>query len=315
MANELNQNTAFSEGVASLEKSLDTLLTDLRRAAHSAIDMDDWNKAEEILASTKADIKKIETLKKKFAEFKAEAVSLGFLSADAAKSPEAPKPEAKTVETPKPQPAPAAAEAPKPEAKPVEAPKPQPAPAPAEAPKPEAKPVEPPKPQPAPAAAEAPKPEAKPVETPKPQPAPATAEAPKPEAKPVEPVKPAPAPAPKPAEPPKPQPKPQPVSKPAANFDILDMDMSDDDDDKGVSDPIIAACEDLITKFPFSMRLIYSNPKIGKFFTTDEVIATNDMSKPKQLSNGLWVETNVPEEKIQTFIRSVMRYCDESVNM
>lgn len=299
MANELNQNTAFSEGVASLEKSLDTLLTDLRRAAHSAIDMDDWNKAEEILASTKADIKKIETLKKKFAEFKAEAVSLGFLSADAAKSPEAPKPEAKPVESPKPQPAPAAAEAPKPEAKPVEAPKPQPAPAPAEAPKPEAKPVEAPKPQPAPAPAEAPKPEAKPVEPVKPQPAPA----PKPEAK--------------PAEPPKPQPKPQPqsVSKPMANFDILDMDMSDDDDDKGASDPIIAACEDLITKFPFSMRLIYSNPKIGKFFTTDEVIATNDMSKPKQLSNGLWVETNVPEEKIQTFIRSVMRYCDESVNM
>lgn len=314
MANELNQNTAFSEGVASLEKSLDTLLTDLRRAAHSAIDMDDWNKAEEILASTKSDIKKIETLKKKFAEFKAEAVSLGFLSTDAAKAPEAPKPEAK----------PAPSESPQPEAKPVEAPKPQPAPA--EAPKPEAKPVEPPKPQPAPAPAEAPKPEAKPAEPPKPQPAPAPApsQAPKPEAKPVEPPKPQPAPAPaeapKPApkpvpEPPKPQPKPQPVSKPAANFDILDMDMSDDDDDKGASDPIIAACEDLITKFPFSMRLIYSNPKIGKFFTTDEVIATNDMSKPKQLSNGLWVETNVPEEKIQTFIRSVMRYCDESVNM
>lgn len=298
MANELNQNTAFSEAAASLEKSLDTLLTDLRKAAHSAIDMDDWNKAEEILASTKSDIKKIETLKKKFAEFKAEAVSLGFLSGDAAKAPEAPKPEApKQEEKPEPKPAP---EPPKPEAKP------------AEAPKPEAKPAtEPPKPAPEP-----PKPEAKSAEAPKaepPKPQPKPAEPPKPQPKPAEPPKPAP----KPAEPPKPQPKPapKPISKPTMNFDVLDMDMSDDDEDKGASDPIIDACEDLITKFPFSMRLIYSNPKIGKFFTTDEVIATNDMSKPKQLSNGLWVETNVPEEKIQTFVRSVMRYCEESVNM
>lgn len=282
MANELNQNTAFSEAAASLEKSLDTLLTDLRKAAHSAIDMDDWNKAEEILASTKSDIKKIETLKKKFAEFKAEAVSLGFLSTDAAKAPEAPKPEAPKQEAkPEPKPAP---EPPKPEAKPAEAPKPEAKPAP-----------EPPKPEPK-SAPEPPKPEAKPAEAPK-------AEPPKPQ--------------PKPAEPPKPQPKPapKPISKPTMNFDVLDMDMSDDDEDKGASDPIIDACEDLITKFPFSMRLIYSNPKIGKFFTTDEVIATNDMSKPKQLSNGLWVETNVPEEKIQTFVRSVMRYCEESVNM
>lgn len=306
MANELNQNTAFSEGVASLEKSLDTLLTDLRKAAHSAIDMDDWNKAEEIIASTKADIKKIETLKKKFAEFKEEAAKLGFLSGDASKAPEktaeAPKPEAKPAEAPKPEAKPA--EAPKPESKPAEAPKPESKPA--EAPKPEAKPAEAPKPEAKPA--EAPKPEVKPAEPPKPQPAP---EAPKPQPKPAEPPKPQP----KPAEPPKPQPKPQPVSKPTMNFDVLDMDMSDDDDDKGASDPIIDACEDLITKFPFSMRLIYSNPKIGKFFTTDEVIATNDMSKPKQLSNGLWVETNVPEEKVQTFVRSVMRYCEESVNM
>ena len=309
MANELNQNTTFSEGVASLEKSLDLMLTDLRKAAHSAIDMDDWNKAEEILASTKADIKKIETLKKKFAEFKEEAAKLGFLSGDASKAPEkpaeAPNPEAKPAEAPKSEAKPA--DAPKPETKPADAPKPEAKPA--ESPKPEAKPAEAPKPEAKPAP-EPPKPQPNPAEPPKPQPAP---EAPKPQPKPAEPPKPQP----KPAEPPKPQPKPapQPVSKPTMNFDVLDMDMSDDDDDKGASDPIIDACEDLITKFPFSMRLIYSNPKIGKFFTTDEVIATNDMSKPKQLSNGLWVETNVPEEKIQTFIRSVMRYCEESVNM
>lgn len=261
MANELNQYAALSEGVASMEKSLDTMLVDLRKAAHSAIDMDDWGKAEEILASTKSDIAKVETLKRKFAEFKSEAVKLGFLSDDAS--------EAKPAEQPKPEP------------KPVEQPKPEP------------KPVEPPKPEPKPV--EQPKPEPKPVEQPKPAPKPV--EQPKPAPKPVE------------------QPKPQPVSKPAANLDILDMDMSDIDDDDGSNDPIIDACEDLITKFPFSMRLIYSNQKIGKFFTADEVIAENDMSKPKQLSNGLWVETNVPEEKIQAFIRGVTRYCEDSVNM
>ena len=93
------------------------------------------------------------------------------------------------------------------------------------------------------------------------------------------------------------------------------MEMTDFDPDPKAKDPIIEACESLITKFPFSMRLIYSNSKIGKFFTADEVIAENDMSKPKQLSNGLWVETNIPEEKVQTFIRGVTRYCEESVNM
>lgn len=93
------------------------------------------------------------------------------------------------------------------------------------------------------------------------------------------------------------------------------MDMSDFEPAPKPKNPIIEACEDLITKFPFSMRLIYSNDKIGRFFTTDDVIAENDMSKPVQLTNGLWVETNIPEERVQAFIRGITRYCEESVNM
>ena len=199
MANENSQNAALSEGIAFMEKCLDTMLAEQRKAAHNAIDMDDWNKAEEILAATKKNIVRIEGLKNKFAEFKAEAVKLEFLSGE--------------------------------------------------------------------------QPEPKPAE----------------------------------------QPKSSPGSE--AKNEILDMEMTDFDPDPKAKDPIIEACESLITKFPFSMRLIYSNSKIGKFFTADEVIAENDMSKPKQLSNGLWVETNIPEEKVQTFIRGVTRYCEESVNM
>ena len=235
MANENSQNAALSEGIAFMEKCLDTMLAEQRKAAHNAIDMDDWNKAEEILAATKKNIVRIEGLKNKFAEFKAEAVKLEFLSGE------------------------------------------QPEPKPAEQPKPE----------------QQPKPEPKPEQQPKPDPKPA--EQPKPEPKPAE------------------QPKSSPGSE--AKNEILDMEMTDFDPDPKAKDPIIEACESLITKFPFSMRLIYSNSKIGKFFTADEVIAENDMSKPKQLSNGLWVETNIPEEKVQTFIRGVTRYCEESVNM
>ena len=227
MANDNIQNTTLSEGIVFMEKCLDTMIAEQRKIAHRAIDMDDWNKMDEILAGTKKNIVRIESLKTKFAEFKEEALKLEFLPGD------------KTVENTKP------VEQPKPEAKPVEQPKPEP----------------------------------KPVEQPKPEP--------------VENTNP----------------------KSEANSEILDMEMSDFDAAPKTKDPIVDACEELITKYPFSMRLIYSNNKIGKFFTSDDIVAENDMSKPKQLSNGLWVETNVPEEKIPSFIRGIMRYCEESVNM
>ncbi len=284
MANENIQSTALSEGVEFMEKSLDTMLAEQRKTAHNAIDMDDWNKAEEILAKAKTNIKNIEILKTKFAEFKVEAVTLGFLLSNktAAKSAaEVPIVEAKS------EPGPATKPEPKQETKQESE----------SEPKPESKPE--PKPQP--------KPE------PKPQPKPEPKPQPKPEPKPQ----------------PKPEPKPQPKTEPKpdlkieftehrnseANPNILDMEMSDFDTEPDTPNPIVNACENLITKFPFSMRLIYSNEKIGKFFTTDDVIAENDMNKPKQLSNGLWVETGIPEERVPSFIRSITRYCEESVNI
>ena len=307
MANDNIQNTTLSEGIVFMEKCLDTMIAEQRKIAHRAIDMDDWNKMDEILAGTKNNIVRIESLKTKFAEFKEEAVKLEFLpgdkTAENTKPVEQPKPEAKPVEQPKPEPKPV--EQPKPEPKPVEQPKPEPKPV--EQPKPEPKPVEQPKPEPKPV--EQPKPEPKPVEQPKPEPKPV--EQPKPEPKPVE----QPKPEPKPIEQPKPEPVENTNPKSEANSEILDMEMSDFDAAPKTKDPIVDACEELITKYPFSMRLIYSNNKIGKFFTSDDIVAENDMSKPKQLSNGLWVETNVPEEKIPSFIRGITRYCEESVNM
>ena len=115
MANENTNNNALSESISSIEKCIDAMLTEQRKAAHSAIDMDDWSKTEEIIATTKKNIVRIESLKNKFEEFKAEAVKLEFISADNAA--EQSKPEAKPAEQPKP------------EAKPVEQPKPEPKPA------------------------------------------------------------------------------------------------------------------------------------------------------------------------------------------
>ena len=252
MANENTRNNNLSESIAAIEKCLDAMLSEQRKAAHSAIDMDDWSKTEEIIAATKKNIVRIESLKAKFEEFKSEAVKLEFISSDNAgeqpKSAEQPKPAPQPVEQPKPAPQPAE--------------QPKPAPQPAEQPKPAPKPVEQPKPAP------------KPVEQPKPAPA---------------------------------APKPNPL-----DMEMTDFDM---DEDTPTTKLVVDACEKLITKFPVSMRLIYSNSKFVKFFTTDQIIADNDMSKPRQLSNGLWVETNIPDEKIQTFIKGITRYCEDSVNM
>ena len=280
MANENTPNNNLSESIAAIEKCIDAMLSEQRKTAHSAIDMDDWSKTEEIIAATKKQIVRIENLKSRFEEFKAEAVKLEFISADNAA--EQPKSEPKPAEQPKSEPKPA--EQPKTESKPVEQTKSaeQPKPAPAPQPKPESKPVEQPKPTP------------KPAEQPKSAPAPQ----PKPEPKPVE------------------QPKPTAAAPNPASHDRVmeDFDMGTGEDTRATK-LIIDACEKLITKFPFSMRLIYSNPKFLKFFTADQVVADNDMNKPKQLSNGLWVETYIPDEKIETFIRGVTRYCEDSVNM
>lgn len=323
MANENIHSAALTEGIAFMEKCLDTMLSEQRKAAHNAIDMDDWSKTEEIIAKTKKNIVGIESLKAKFAEFKAEAVKLGLVSANAPTAQPKSEPaksepaQAVSAEAPKPATDAKPAEQPKPAPKPVEQPKPTADTKPAEQPKPAPKPVEQPKPTADAKPAEQPKPAPKPAESPKPTADAKPAEQPKPTPKPTEPPKPTanvmpteqPKPAPKPAE------RPQNALKSEANNDILDMEMSDFEPAPKPKNPIVNACEELITKFPFSMRLIYSNPKIGKFFTSDNVIAENDMSKPQQLTNGLWVETDIPEERVQAFIRGILRYCEESVNM
>ena len=301
MANENIHSAALTEGIAFMEKCLDTMLSEQRKAAHNAIDMDDWSKTEEIIAKTKKNIVGIESLKAKFAEFKAEAVKLGLVSANAPtaqpKSEPAKSEPAQSVSAEAPKPAADAkpAEQPKPAPKPVEQPKPTADAKPAEQPKPAPKPAEPPKPTADAKPAEQPKPAPKPTEPPKPTANVMPTEQPKPASKPAE--------------------RPQNALKSEANNDILDMEMSDFEPAPKPKNPIVNACEELITKFPFSMRLIYSNPKIGKFFTSDNVIAENDMSKPHQLTNGLWVETDIPEERVQAFIRGILRYCEESVNM
>lgn len=323
MANENTQNTALSESMAALEKCLDSMLAEQRKSAHNAIDMDDWSKAEEILARTKNNIARIESLKGKFVEFKNEAAKLELIAADSSEAEQA-KPvgagspksaeETKTVPVSKPteQTKPAAEAQPAP-SKPAETPKPAEAAKPAEPAKPAApaKPAEQPKPAPAPTPAQ-PKPTPAPPQS-KPAPTPAPAQ-PKPAPKQPEPPKPAP----KPAEPVK-QPAPAPavqVSRPAENTTRLDFEMDDIDETPkpDPNNPIILACEELITRFPFSMKLISKHDKIGKFFRDDEAAAKRDLSMPAQLSSGIWVETNVPEERVQVFIRSIKRYCDESVN-
>ena len=323
MANENIHSAALTEGIAFMEKCLDTMLSEQRKAAHNAIDMDDWSKTEEIIAKTKKNIVGIESLKAKFAEFKAEAVKLGLVSANAPTAQPKSEPaksepaQAVSAEAPKPATDAKPAEQPKPAPKPVEQPKPTADAKPAEQPKPAPKPVEQPKPTADAKPAEQPKPAPKPAESPKPTADAKPAEQPKPAPKPTEPPKPTanvmPTEQPKPAS--KPAERPQNALKSEANNDILDMDMSDFEPAPKPKNPIVNACEELITKFPFSMRLIYSNPKIGKFFTSDNVIAENDMSKPQQLTNGLWVETDIPEERVQAFIRGILRYCEESVNM
>lgn len=68
----MEEKLTLANGAAFMEKCLETELNAQRSAAHSAIDMDNWEKAQEILAVVKRNISLIENLKLKFAEFKTE---------------------------------------------------------------------------------------------------------------------------------------------------------------------------------------------------------------------------------------------------
>ncbi len=65
-----DETISLKQGLAAFEKALEGALSEQRKIAHSAIDMDDWNKAQEILAAAKKNISAVETLRAGFAECK-----------------------------------------------------------------------------------------------------------------------------------------------------------------------------------------------------------------------------------------------------
>lgn len=66
----MDDNLSLKNGTAFMDKCLDSALNEQRSVAHGAIDMDDWAKAQEILAVAKRNISLIEDLRVKFSEFK-----------------------------------------------------------------------------------------------------------------------------------------------------------------------------------------------------------------------------------------------------
>lgn len=71
----MDENLSLKNGAAFMDKCLETVLNEQRTAAHNAIDMDDWAKAQEILAIVKRNISLLEDLKVKFAAFKTDVES------------------------------------------------------------------------------------------------------------------------------------------------------------------------------------------------------------------------------------------------
>lgn len=66
----MDENLSLKNGMAFMDKCLDTALNEQRSVAHNAIDMDDWAKAQELLAIAKRNISLIEDLRVKFSEYK-----------------------------------------------------------------------------------------------------------------------------------------------------------------------------------------------------------------------------------------------------
>lgn len=190
------EKLSLQAGIAYMERCLDAELASQRQIAHSAIDMDDWNKAQEILAASKEAISRVEVLRGKFAEFKKFAGSVKEDDSVSA-APSAPVEE-----------------------------------------KPAAEKSEPVK-------AEAPA---------------AKAEAP--------------------------------AQESAKPYSFAD------------------AVEELIEKYPFAMAVCNAAPNMNTIFTYDEVSAKADMKKPVQLSNGLWSETAIPEDKARLITDALRKYCE-----
>lgn len=195
-----DEKLSLQTGIAYMDRCLDAELAAQRGIAHSAIDMDDWDKAQEILAASKDAISRVEMLRGKFAEFKKIAASIA--DGSAASAVEAKPAPQKAAET---------------------------------------------------AAQAAPAAEAKPA----------------PE---------------KAAEP----------GKDAAK--------------SGFS--FAAAVEELIEKYPYAMAVCNAAPNMSNIFTYDEISAKSDMKKPVQLSNDLWAETAIPEDKARLITDALRKYCE-----
>lgn len=71
----MDENLSMKNGAAFMDKCLENALNEQRTAAHNAIDMDDWAKAQEILMIAKRNISLVEELRAKFTEFKASVES------------------------------------------------------------------------------------------------------------------------------------------------------------------------------------------------------------------------------------------------
>ena len=71
----MDENLTLKNGMAFMDKCLDTALNEQRSVAHNAIDMDDWAKAQELLAVAKRNISLIEDLRVEFSEFKGSVAS------------------------------------------------------------------------------------------------------------------------------------------------------------------------------------------------------------------------------------------------
>lgn len=66
----MDEKLTLKNGTEFMDKCLDSALNEQRSVAHGAIDMDDWAKAQEILAVAKRNISLIEDLRVKFSQFK-----------------------------------------------------------------------------------------------------------------------------------------------------------------------------------------------------------------------------------------------------
>lgn len=75
-------NKLLFDGIAAMEKGLDAVLSEQRSIAHSAIDMENWDSAQQILLLARKNISVVEAWKKQFSEFKISLLKADFLADD-----------------------------------------------------------------------------------------------------------------------------------------------------------------------------------------------------------------------------------------